>query len=524
MAEVTTMPAKHRKNRPPAAPPSAPEPAEAAPPVENPPDSPPPAAEPEKNKTGRGRPSKDAPQKTDPPFFDLVRAIPKEDWGTRAWLYVYLSEPICEPHTFGKYNYMEKRSTPMLDLQPLADDYGSFKGWMSLNRRKQGAQTGEQIDRYEFTIYNPKYPPKIPKAAWINDPRNKKWADLLPTDPPKPEPAQGAADPGKLFDVFERMADRVEARYAREEPDPPPDPASQFQAVVNTTKEMLAMVGPKATDNGIIRDELNALRAELSAERAENRLLMREMLNSKTNSTQPVGATDPLDMFDKMMDRVDKIKERVAPENNGAEAVRASRMNGWQEFGLEIARGLFGSPAVAQLAQGFVIWAMSKNNGQQPAANQATSGQQPQPQTAGALPPAPANQDPGAPPMKLTAQQLSSMIGPQLISPVMIHLTDRDKDGYDLADWVIAGKGQDAFEFLRNHGPEVIIESFRLSPFWAPQGNGTPGLGSMEPQLRELVNEFCSWPPPDEDEHEEDEHPQTAAPINLMDEAAETGE
>ena len=128
--------------------------------------------------------------------------------------------------------------------------------------------------------------------------------------------------------------------------------------------------------------------------------------------------------------------------------------------------------------------------------------------------------------MKLSAQQFAQMIIPEFISPVMLHLTDREKNGYDLADIVIGSKGEDAYEFARQHGPDLIMDAFKLTPFWSRQPNGTPGLSSMEPQLRELITEFCSDPPPDEENQEGSKAvpvqmgpATTAAPINLMDDA-----
>ena len=87
---------------------------------------------------------------------------------------------------------------------------------------------------------------------------------------------------------------------------------------------------------------------------------------------------------------------------------------------------------------------------------------------------------------------------------------------------MIGSKGEDAYEFARQHGPDLIMDAFKLTPFWSRQPNGTPGLSSMEPELRELITEFCSDPPPDE-ENQDGSKPQpaatTAAPINLMDDA-----
>ena len=82
----------------------------------------------------------------EPAFFDKVRAVPKADWGTggRACMYVYADEPITNPKTFGSTRYLVKSVKPITDLESLKEDYGSFKGWMTLNQRKTGKdQTDE---------------------------------------------------------------------------------------------------------------------------------------------------------------------------------------------------------------------------------------------------------------------------------------------------------------------------------------------------------------------------------------------
>src|ERR1039458_4422539 len=94
-------------------------------------------------------------------------------------MYVYVDEPCCNPKTFGESRYLLKSSVPILDLEGLKQDYGSFKGWMSLNLRKTGKDATDEVDRLSFEIYDPKNPPKIPRGAWANDARNKRWLDLL---------------------------------------------------------------------------------------------------------------------------------------------------------------------------------------------------------------------------------------------------------------------------------------------------------------------------------------------------------
>ena len=52
------------------------------------------------------------------------------------------------------------------DLEGLKQEYGSFKGWMTLNLRRTGKDQAEEQDRYSFEIFDPKHPPKIPRKCW----------------------------------------------------------------------------------------------------------------------------------------------------------------------------------------------------------------------------------------------------------------------------------------------------------------------------------------------------------------------
>jgi hypothetical protein len=104
--------------------------------------------------------------------------------------------------------------------------------------------------------------------------------------------------------------------------------------------------------------------------------------------------------------------------------------------------------------------------------------------------------------MKLSPQMLAPFVK-EIIGPLMAHI-EQEKDGYDLADWVISGRGKQAYLFIRNQGADTLMQAFRLSEFW--QATTThPGLVAFEPQLEEFVTQFCEWPPPEEDEDDEEE-------------------
>src|ERR1035441_3688679 len=227
MADVTELkPSKPDKNGDPSAQ-NETDPATSAPPPQKP---------------GRGRPPGSQPRPPEvrqPAFFDLVAAVPAADWGSRAFMYVYVDEPCCNPKTFGESRYLLKSSAPILDLEGLKQDYGSFKGWMSLNLRKTGKDATDEVDRLSFEIYDPKNPPKIPRGAWANDARNKRWLDLLPPEPPPASAAASSLLEGARFykDIREELKEEMA----------PTEPAqTRTSEVLETMKAAKDLFGPAA--------------------------------------------------------------------------------------------------------------------------------------------------------------------------------------------------------------------------------------------------------------------------------------
>jgi len=233
---------------------------------------------PARNKSGRP-PGKSSGPKPDPPFFQRVASIPKEDWGTRAFMYCYCTEPICDLKQLGERKYLFRSAEPILDLDSIMKTYGSMKGYLSLNLRKSGQDGGDQIDRYDFEIYNPLYPPKIPRKAWLADARNERWAALLPKEA-EAGAAGGMLDAVKLYkeirsevkeeNAGEKPSELLETMRVAKELFAPatangtaqPEPAKKDPLEI-ATQLMTIMMQMKA-DNPmveILRDQINSLRA-----------------------------------------------------------------------------------------------------------------------------------------------------------------------------------------------------------------------------------------------------------------------
>ena len=140
-------------------------------------------------------------------------------------------QPICDLRQGGETKYLVKYSQPLEDENPLMIDYGSGRYRLQLVHRKPAADKADAIDTAEIEIYNPKYPPKIPRSVWMNDPRNDRWAALLPKEEP-PAPATGL---GTLTEAFKTFSDI--RRDVREEIAPPPRlPFNRWTACPSSAK------------------------------------------------------------------------------------------------------------------------------------------------------------------------------------------------------------------------------------------------------------------------------------------------
>jgi len=471
MANVTEMPPPDAAENADTPPESAQSPATSTPPVPKKP----------------GRPKNGTPSSPEPPFFARVAAVPKSDWGTRAFMYVYADEPICNPKTFGSTRYMLKSSSPILDLEALKQDYGSFKGWMTLNLRKTGKDQTDEIDRYEFEIYDPKHPPKIPRSAWQNDARNKKWLDLLP--PEKPAPSEGAGTMLDAMRVYKEI--RSDVRDEIKKPEEPQTRASEVLETMKAAKDLFGQPAPPASapakdpleiavalattmmqmkaDNPVIdmyRDELKALREEIKEERAAMR----------TAATTPPAAEKPKTLIEQLTD-FKALKELFTTASGAVEGtVRAGRTTA-----LDVARDLGSKFFESDLASGVGQYLASLATRNANGAN---------------------------PPLQMNgAQQQSVQRAPgndfevfitNVLNPALLRHYIQGFSGADFAGWLYDGY-PDRVTQLQNFthpmmpglkGANAIIQAYkRTESMW-------PTLASRgEQEFVKFVAEFCAWKP-----------------------------
>jgi hypothetical protein len=474
MANVTEMP-----------PPEAPETQDTPPETDATPQTP---ASPAGKKAGRPKPG------PEPRFFDKVASVAKADWGTRAFMYVYADEPVCNAKTFGSTRYMLKSHAPILDLEGLKQDYGSFKGWMTLNLRKTGKDQTDEVDRYEFEIYDPKHPPKIPKSAWANDARNKKWLDLLPPDAPvKSDATASLLDTMKVIkeiktEVREEMGEPAEPvnstretletmKLAKElfapavaaETKPASDPLATAISLAQTMMQMKAdnpMVEFMREQMGRQHDELMAMRKEMADAR-----------KAPEESARPKGFLETLIDFGG-----EAIKTRVVDSLFGgksaaaSEVVRPGRMNTLEFVSENLPKAL---DTFSPLIQAAAHKIMNPANG--------------------------ASANPGAAVQPAVTGDVFQKFITEIVTPKMLMYfrADPSKEGGEgFADWVYAG-WPEHFDRIQKFshpmmpglvGEAAIITAYRNTPsIWSQI---VPQVGpSHEAEFTQFVHGFCTYDP-----------------------------
>ena len=449
-----------------------------------------PATAPQKSKGGRPpNGARRPPEARQPAFFDKVASVPREDWGTRAFMYVYVDEPACNPKTFGESRYLLKSSAPILDLEGLKQDYGSFKGWMSLNLRKTGKDATDEVDRLNFEIYDPKYPPKIPRGAWANDARNKRWLDLLPAEAPPASAAASSLLEGARFykDIREEL---------KEEMTPNEPQQTRTNEVLETMKAAKDLFAPPATvpattpakdpleiatalftimnqtkaDNPAIdmyRDELKAARDEMKEMRAA------ALAQVATPAEKPKTLIEQLTDFKALKD--------VFSNGTVAETVRAGRPGA-----LDVIRDLGSKFFESDLASGVGQYLASL-------ATRNVSGN--------GAPPQMSNPGNAMQPAQTEQQQFAQFIETTL-NPALRRFYSQGMAGSDFAGWLY-----DAFPErltqLQNFthplapgmkGASVIVAAYKRTPeMW----NLIQAQREGEPSFVQFVSEFCRWKPED---------------------------
>lgn len=474
-----------------------------------------------------GRPEKKS-------FWDHVNEIPLSEWqAKRFYLYAYLSEPFCNIKTEGEPGYLRKFYEPV-DPEFFLKEWGSGKYFLRLKEKRPGEKSDRDVDTLTFEIYNPTYPPKLPRKLWENDPRNERWLSMLPKEQKEASKQETMEILNAMFDMQDRIEDRMERAKGAEESQSP-------NAILDTAARLIELTKPKEngtpaaaaidpwaaaerilnmrSDNPmvtILQGELTALRHSLDEERKERIELQTKMWEAKLAALEAKMAptASPAKSLVEQIKELTTIKSEVANllgfGTDGAAAPR-SRMSGTMEFWKDLVTEVINAPVLNGVGQ------MLLSRFMQGAPGMAVSGANPAQNGVAQSP----------------AVNLIQWVQGTLMEPI-VRFLNGNSDGGDFADYVFEGWPDRLVPLQRMTHPQmpgqtgapVIIELFRHSDIWQTQ------LAYRETQFRQFVTEFCAWRP----EGEPEPAPQTAAnphvpqdrsgatPIDLDSEEAGKGE
>jgi hypothetical protein len=440
-----------------------PEPQAAEPPIHHPPPAPPAQPRPQP------RPKGD--------FFETVRRVAKEDWGTRIFLYLYCFEPICDEKLSGEKKYLNRYAQPVLDEQAVMIDYGSGKYRFTLTNRKPDGSTekGPPIESYDFEIYNPKFPPKLPRKVWKNDPRNARWEALLPKEEP-PGPPPSTIDPMAAFDTFLNIQDRVQERMT---PATPPAPAiAAAPDPFDTAKKIMDM---RANDPMVtlLMARMEAQDKAMDAARAREFELQQRLIDAKTAQPPTRGLAEQFIELLPLFEKLEPVKKfftnGTAPAADIGDTVRRSSKMGGLEFLSTVLPKVFESP----LANAFATKLM-----QQPSEPAAMNGNGHRPAV-----------QPAVDPFQRFINDIAT--------PAMLEYFTAEATGDALADWIYSVFPRECLRLQKFTHPMIpglvgapaIVQGYKNTPaVWVRIGD------HKEAEFVVFINQFCDWKPEPEDE------------------------
>jgi hypothetical protein len=422
-------------------------------------DSPPVPPPPKKNKGGRPPKTQDRIPRV-LSFFDKVAEIPKEDWGPRARIKIYRTEPSIDRVSLGKKRYVRD------SLQPIDEDAIKRATWggsgsyrLYLTYKAPNEREGKELDSVEVDILDTEYPPRLEPGEWLDLPENAKWKwakGLLEPPPPVPQTPMSS--------IVEVMNATNEIRKTAIEEMRQAAPAAAAEnpmvTAMGLAKELLTI----RADNPMVTmmsEQLTAMRAELAAQRARSDMLTDKLSEKAKQEDKPA---DPLQTIKSIFDTFKSVREQAAdvmPSSGGR-----SRLGPWMEFFQPVLPGIVDmlKPVAVAIAQ----------QGSQPA---------PRPQI---------QQTPAAHPPQ---EDFGAFL--DLITPRMFHfMRDYEDPAPEFASWFHDGWGPTAQRAVDTMaamgGVPALMNYYRASKHW-------PQISGIEPQFTKFLADVIAWRPETEE-------------------------
>jgi len=474
-------------------------------------DEPPSPIEPEPQKRRPGRPSKNEPPVLRSGIIDRINNL--ESWESTR-VYVYRWEPFHNRQVGGKQSVSVKRYEGPFDEQDMLEDPGLGSGLYELvvNRTDPTTRQRRVIDSGTVKLLNMKFPPRIPKGEWVDDPRNKdwEWARNICDKSEIPAPVALAPPADPMIELLreQNRNQHEEMRAYRERIDKLQDEMRQTASKKDPNEQtLISIIAPVLP--AIVQRLLEPPKPDPT-----QALFMQYLMKQAEQKPETAKPTDAAAELDKVLDLQAKIEERLGGSRNGR-----SRKTGWQEVISDVAGPV--SEILKPIVTAGVM--MQAQRAQQQAQTQQ---QQPQPrppmqqQEAAALTPAQPQPTPQPAPVVQSPQP-----GPQLlekkptieaIARAVVEHIEHGDTGFDLGDWYLEEFGEDEFRDARLQGKAQLRQDILTVHQTAAFFNEAAYLAALD----KMITEFLTWQPPeDEDEDESDDEPPAAA-SNLADVAA----
>lgn len=437
-------------------------------------------------------------------FFDRLAATPLADWGTRAKVTIYRLYPVTDATVGSQKKYIKVYTQPPVNEERIKQDCGSGRYRLYLSF-KAPAQNEKEVDSIEIDILDMNFPPKVPKGAWLDDPRNAEWAWAKEAYDKQNTPQQNTGHSSdNVLDTIDKVLDVAE-RFKPEAPTPK-SATEELQTLVAVAEKLR----PPETVPQFMQAQFTSLQQQISAQQERADKLMDKLMDARTaKPADNNGLSVVKELITGFKDLLPVAKD-VFP---GLGEAGTARMAGWQEFATAVApyaRDIL-SPFAGVLAQMMLV---RMQQPQQPQQHQPNP--QPHHQPAAGLPAAPGS----APPTMMPFLQMIAMPmlnfarsmtpGPDSFEPA--------EAGENFAAWVSEGFSANpnypqALLAAQAMGPAGIISAFRSIPIWNDKGpNGQlASLAELEQKLLPFMDAFLKYNPEQEADDEEQEESQ--APV-----------
>jgi hypothetical protein len=438
--------------------------------------------------------------------WEWLDAVPKANWGTKLICYAHRTKPLIDLGS-GKPVAIEIIAHPF-DLTYILKTHGSGGYRFDVSVIPEDGSKQHRIKQFYETVFDMRFPPRIPFGTWLDDARNKDWewarpalleeaqrataaapaaeqqspaqtlVDYLDVATKVKELSGGNENPGIASLVFKMLESSQEALRAYQ------DPTKQAA----TLKSMIELFGggQKKEDSSLLlilelmkeqnrdlREELKAMRAQTPTNPLDGVKPVLELLSTLGVNLGGGGGGGRVNTADTVVSTVGDVLSKVIDKASDLAPQIVGAYQHGKNVELQIAR--------EGLKTGKKPWEF------QPATTTT-------PAPAGPPPPAPAPVSEG--PMTYQTlfvkyQALFNEVYPRLIDCF------NNETGDDFRDWLIDRKGGDLWAaFKKDATPELLTQMTQAHPGLKPQ---------WQPEDKVLI--FFSQMMDDEEEDDDVEEP-----------------